>query len=77
MSFYTMAFVGSAPFGSLLAGSLAHWIGAPLTVMLTGSCVLLSGLYYSLQLPRIHAIIQPIYREKGILPATEVLQSAK
>ena len=29
MSFYAMAFVGMAPFGSLLAGVLAHAIGAP------------------------------------------------
>jgi MFS family permease len=28
MSYYTMAFVGMAPFGSLLAGALAHAIGA-------------------------------------------------
>src|SRR5208282_2755260 len=33
MSFYTVAFVDMAPFGSLLAGSLAHAIGAPRTVM--------------------------------------------
>ena len=30
MSFYAVAFVGMAPFGSLLAGPLAHAIGAPL-----------------------------------------------
>ncbi|MEO0097763.1 MAG: MFS transporter [candidate division WOR-3 bacterium] len=29
MSFYTMAFIGIAPFGSLLAGTLASIIGAP------------------------------------------------
>src|SRR6185503_14138237 len=32
MSYYTMAFVGMAPFGSLLAGALADAIGAPHTV---------------------------------------------
>ncbi len=37
MGYYTMAFVGSAPFGSLLAGALAHRIGAPHTVMITGA----------------------------------------
>ncbi len=73
MGYYTMAFVGSAPFGSLLAGSLAHWIGAPITVMLTGSCVLLGAVYFAFQLPKLHSIIHPIYREKGILPAIEVL----
>ena len=40
MSFYTMAFMGMAPFGSLLAGSLAHRIGAPETLLLGGlACV--------------------------------------
>jgi len=29
MSFYAMAFMGAAPFGSLLAGAAAHHIGAP------------------------------------------------
>ena len=33
MSYYTIAFVGMAPFGSLLAGTMAHWFGAPLTVI--------------------------------------------
>ena len=37
MSFYAVAFVGMAPFGSLLAGTLAHAIGAPSTVMLSGA----------------------------------------
>ena len=36
MSYYTMAFVGMAPFGSLLAGALAHAIGAPRTVIVSG-----------------------------------------
>jgi MFS family permease len=35
MSYYTMAFFGAAPFGSLLAGALAHRIGAPHTVIVT------------------------------------------
>jgi MFS family permease len=40
MSFYTMAFMGMAPFGSLLAGALAHRIGAPNTLLLGGlACV--------------------------------------
>ncbi len=38
MSYYTMAFFGAAPFGSLFAGTLAHRIGAPHTVIVTGAC---------------------------------------
>ena len=33
MSFYTMAFIGVAPFGSLMAGLAASRFGAPHTIM--------------------------------------------
>lgn len=36
MAFYAMTFMGMAPFGSLLAGSLAHNLGAPWTVFIGG-----------------------------------------
>ncbi|HEY9697877.1 MAG TPA: MFS transporter [Trichocoleus sp.] len=36
MSFYTMSFMGMAPFGSLFAGNLASLIGAANTLMLSG-----------------------------------------
>ena len=43
MSYYTMAFVGMAPFGSLLAGAMAHAIGAPRTVIVSGVACILGG----------------------------------
>jgi MFS family permease len=67
MSYYTMAFVGMAPFGSLLAGGLAHWIGAPHTVMITGACCLLGCGWFTLQLPDVRKVIRPIYEEMGLL----------
>ena len=36
MSLYTLAFGGLTPFGSLFAGSVAHWIKAPLTFAIGG-----------------------------------------
>lgn len=42
MSFYMMAFLGMAPFGSLLAGSLASRIGAPNTLVVSGLACLLA-----------------------------------
>lgn len=66
MSFYTMAFFGSAPFGSLFAGALAHRIGAPHTVLVTGSFCLAGAILFSLDLPRIDAAIQPVYQEMGL-----------
>jgi MFS family permease len=77
MSYYTTAFFGATPVGSLLAGALAHRIGAPLTVIVSGACCIAASLWFTLELPRVHAVMQPIYQEMGILPplglaATEV-----
>jgi MFS family permease len=68
MSYYTMAFVGMTPFGSLLAGGLAHLLGAPYTVIVTGSVVILGGLWFASRLKVIRKDIRPIYQEMGILP---------
>ncbi len=67
MSYYTMAFVGMAPFGSLLAGSLAHWMGAPRTVMFTGACCLAGCVWFTTELPKIRRVMRPIYREMGLM----------
>jgi MFS family permease len=75
MSFYTVAFVGMAPFGSLLAGGLAHLIGAPYTVMFSGVCCLAGAAWFATRLPTIREFIRPIYRDLGILPpVTAVVQ---
>jgi MFS family permease len=71
MSYYTMAFMGMAPFGSLLAGSMAHAIGAPWTVILNGSAVLLGAGWFMTRLPAVRREIRPIYQEMGILPAED------
>jgi predicted MFS family arabinose efflux permease len=75
MSYYTTAFFGAAPFGSLLAGLVADRIGAPHTVMITGAFCVLGALWFTFELPKITAIIRPIYIEKGLIPGT--LQPAK
>ena len=68
MSYYTMAFVGMAPFGSLLAGALANLASAPTTLVITGAfCVAAAG-WFASQLPMIRRHIRPVYRELGILP---------
>jgi MFS family permease len=67
MSYYTMAFVGMAPFGSLLAGSLAHVLGAPRTVMITGACCLAGCAWFTTEMPKIRKVMKPIYEEMGIL----------
>jgi MFS family permease len=68
MSYYTMAFVGMAPFGSLLAGSLAHLIGAPLTLVINGVCCIAGAIWFTTRLKSVRALIHPIYADQGILP---------
>jgi MFS family permease len=68
MAFYTMAFMGTAPFGSLLAGGLAARVGAPHTILLGGGVCILGGVAFSRQLPRLRELVVPIYVERGILP---------
>jgi MFS family permease len=68
MSFYTVAFVGMAPFGSLLAGALAHEIGAPLTVILSGAFCIAGAAWFATQLSSIRKLMRPIYIDLGILP---------
>ena len=70
MSYYTMAFFGSAPFGSLLAGALAHRIGAPHAVMVTGVCCLAGSLWFTLKAPNLREIMRPIYLRMGLLHAS-------
>jgi MFS family permease len=74
MSYYTMAFMGMAPFGSLLAGTMAHKVGAPLTVIMNGSAVLLGAAWFMTQLPAVRRKIRPVYREMGILPPEDTIQ---
>jgi MFS family permease len=68
ISYYAMAYFGSAPIGSLLAGALAQKIGASNTIIITGTFCLLGSLWFSLQMPKIRTVMRPIYQEMGLLP---------
>lgn len=68
MSFYTMAFMGTTPFGSLLAGALAQRIGTPDTLILGCVCCILAAAWFARQLPGIREKVRPIYVQLGILP---------
>lgn len=69
LSLFTMSFLGVAPFGNLLAGSLAHAIGVPNTFILNGIiCILMTAIVIR-QLPMLKQIVRPIYVKKGIFYA--------
>ncbi len=66
MSFYTMSFMGAAPFGSLLAGYAAKNIGAPNTLIIGGVVCILGSFLFARKLPLIRRLAGPILIEKGI-----------
>jgi MFS family permease len=67
MSFYSMAFIGTAPFGSLLAGSLAKAIGTPYTILLGGLVCVSGAIVFARKLPEIRKLIRPIYINLGFI----------
>ncbi len=77
MSFYSMAFLGMTPIGSLIAGSAAHHIGAPRTLMIGGAFCILGAGWFAMHLPAIRSAVRPVYRRLGILPEISTgIQSA-
>ena len=68
MSFYTMAFFGMVPFGSLAAGLLGHRVGAPATVIGGGVATLIGVLFFARGLPAMRRLMRSIYVQRGILP---------
>lgn len=79
MSYYAMSFTGMAPFGSLLAGTVANRIGAPDTLLITGACCMAGAIWFARELPEIRRFVRPIYQELGILPemATGLQQASQ
>ena len=68
MSFYTMAFMGTAPLGSLLAGWTAKVFGAPNTLLTGGILCIFGGLIFATKLPALRTLVKPIYVKLGIIP---------
>jgi MFS family permease len=67
MSLYTMAFMGTVPFGNLLHGFLASLIGAQNTFLIGGTCCVIGSILFARQLPSLRKIVHPIYVKMGIM----------
>lgn len=52
MAVYSMMFMGMAPLGALLAGTLAGILGAPETVAIGGAVCIIGSIIFSLRLPK-------------------------
>lgn len=68
MSFYTMAFMGVAPLGSLVAGALASRVGVMVTCVIGGVLCIIASAVFATKLAVIRKLIHPIYRKIGIIP---------
>jgi MFS family permease len=60
MAFYSMMFMGMAPFGALGAGVAAERLGAPITVAIGGLVSLAGGLGFAWRLPALRAAARPL-----------------
>jgi MFS family permease len=76
MSYYTMAFVGMAPFGSLLAGGLADAIGAPRTVIVSGVACIVGSVWFTTRLGAIRRDMRPVYERLGIVPQVNPVEES-
>ena len=75
MSYYTMFFIGIAPFGHYLAGWLAEHVGVRVTFMLGGGMSLVTGVIFALQMSTFRAHLRDAYVRRGIIPASENTQA--
>ena len=71
MSFYSMAVMGITPFGSLLAGSVAHAVGSAATLRLGGIGCVIGALWFAQSLPALRHELRPLYVKIGVLPTPE------
>jgi MFS family permease len=67
MSFYTMAFFGMTPFGSLLAGVVSSRFSAELAVRSGGLITLCAVALFLRRLPLLREQARPVYERLGIL----------
>ena len=67
VSIYSMCFIGMAPVGNFIAGSIASHIGAPFTLLIFGALCTLAALAFALRLQSWRAAIRPVYRRMGLV----------
>jgi len=70
ISFFLMAYFGTTPFGSLVAGAISARIGAPYTLAIGGGICLIGVAWFAARLPLLHQDIEPIFVRLGVAPAS-------
>ncbi len=72
MAFYTMAFLGTAPLGSLLAGALASRVGPSITIVVGGCVCLVFSTWFLAHLSVLRPLVRAVYVERGIVPLADI-----
>jgi len=66
MAFYALAFMGMAPFGSLLSGWAASRVGAPHAIMMSGFLAIAGAMAFLSRLREVREKARPVYERLGI-----------
>jgi len=67
MGIYSMSFMGTAPIGSLFAGTLSSIIGVMNTSIIAGLCCILAGLFFFSKIKIISKIVEDTYVKQNTL----------
>ncbi len=68
MSFFSMAVMGTAPFGAVAAGWAAAHFSTRTTLMFAAAAIAAMAVLFMRQLPDLRKLIRPVYVNKGIIP---------
>lgn len=74
MSLFSMAFMGTVPLGSLVAGAISTHFGFQAMLFACSSYCLMVAFIFSKQIPRLKRETRPIYLAKGILKESEEIE---
>lgn len=73
MSFYAMAFMGVAPFGSLLAGSLADLVGVTNAIVIGGMVCIFASFIFAARVPVLKGLVKPIYDRMSLTDSVNTI----
>lgn len=67
MSIFSMAVMGTSPFGALLAGTIASRTSTPVALRVSGGVCIIAAAWFATRLPALRPLVRPIYVRKGII----------
>lgn len=70
MAFFLMAYFGTTPFGSLVAGAVSARIGAPYTLAIGAGLCLVGAGWFASGLPALNRDIGPVFSSLGVTRGT-------